>query len=88
MKNKLLDLNNHLFAELERLGDETLKGADLKLEITRARALSNVARQVVDGARLSLDAQKLAIEYKDATGEDLAGLPEMIGYTIDGDTGA
>jgi len=80
MKNKLLDLNDHLFMELERLGDEDLKGEDLKVEITRARAMSNVARQVVDGARLALDAQKLAIEYKDLTGEDLASLPEMIGY--------
>ena len=32
-KNKLTDLNNHLFAELERLGDEDLKGEELEKEI-------------------------------------------------------
>lgn len=35
MKNKPVDLNNHLFAQLERLGDEDLSGDDLKQEIER-----------------------------------------------------
>lgn len=33
MKNTLLDLNNHLFAEMERLGDEELKGDALAEEL-------------------------------------------------------
>ena len=32
MKNTLVDLNNHLFAELERLSDEDLTSEELEAE--------------------------------------------------------
>lgn len=57
MKNKLIDLNNHLFAQLERLGDEDCKGDGLIEEIGRAKAISAVANQIIGNARLALDAQ-------------------------------
>lgn len=57
MKNKLTDLNNHLFAQLERLGDEALRGDALKEEIDRSKAITSVAGQIVNNARLALDAQ-------------------------------
>jgi hypothetical protein len=63
MKNQLIDLNNHLFAQLERLGDEELTGDALNAEIKRAKAMANVGRQVIDNARLALDAHKLEREY-------------------------
>ena len=56
-QNKLSDLNNHLFASLERLGDEELSGEELLEEINRAKAINNVAEQIVSNASLVLKAQ-------------------------------
>lgn len=62
-KNKLLDLNDHLFAELERLGDEDLKGDELKEELDRAKALSDVSSKIIDNASLMLKAIHEQNEY-------------------------
>lgn len=58
MKNKLIDLNNHLFAQMERLSDESLAGDELKTEVERSRAVTGVAREIILNARLALDAAK------------------------------
>jgi hypothetical protein len=58
MKNKLTDLNNHLFAEMERLGDEELVGENLLEEIARAKSITEVASQIITNGRLVLDAHK------------------------------
>lgn len=63
MKNKLADLNNHLFAQLERLGDEELKGDALTEEINRAKAITNIAQQIVNSGNLVLSAIKTKEEY-------------------------
>ena len=56
MKNKLADLNNHLFAQLERLGEEETTGEKLAEEIDRSRAIATIAKNIIDNARLTLDA--------------------------------
>ena len=63
MKNKLADLNNHLFAQLERLGDEEIKGDALTEEISRAKAITSVAQQIVNNGNLVLNAIKTKGEY-------------------------
>jgi hypothetical protein len=58
-RNKLIDLNDHLFAQIERLTDEDLKGEDLQNEITRSKAVAALSDKVVQNARIILDAQKM-----------------------------
>ena len=50
MKNKLSDLNDHLFAQLERLSEEDLTGEKLEQEIKRGEAVAAVADQIVRSA--------------------------------------
>jgi hypothetical protein len=65
MKNKLTDLNDHLFAQLERLTDEKLSGDAIETEIRRATSVIQVADTIVLNARLQLDACKLVAEHGD-----------------------
>ena len=58
MKNTLADLNNHLFAQLERLGDEELTGEALAEEVERAKSINDVAGKIISNANLILDAEK------------------------------
>jgi hypothetical protein len=60
MKNKLSDLNNHLFEQLERLNDDDLKGEELGQEINRAHAMTNIAAQIINNASLVLKANVAA----------------------------
>ena len=46
MRTKQTDLDNILFAELERLDDESLSAEELDREIKRAKAIGNVAAQI------------------------------------------
>lgn len=64
MKSTLGDLNNHLFAQLERLSDEEIKGEALAEEIERAKAVTSIANQIISNGTLVLQAQKFHTEYK------------------------
>ncbi len=69
VRNTLLDLNDHLFAELERLGDEDLSAEELKKEVERAKAISSVAGNIIDNAGLVLKAEEFRREYALDEGE-------------------
>lgn len=62
MKNKLSDLNDHLFSQIERLGDESLKGEDLQQELDRARGITGISQQIIQNADLVLKAEKMKRE--------------------------
>jgi hypothetical protein len=55
MKNRLYDLNNHLFEQIERLNDSDLTGDKLKAEIDRGKAMCGLANSVIGNAKLALD---------------------------------
>lgn len=59
MKNKSIDLNNHLFAQLERLSDENIKGEELEEELKRADMISKVSAQIINNASLTLRAEQI-----------------------------
>lgn len=75
MKNTLGDLNNHLFAQLERLGDEALEGEKLEEEIERSKAVTSLASQIIANANLVLQAEKFKAE---TLGRSKADTPKML----------
>lgn len=78
MKNRLTDLNDYLFAQLERLADEDLSPDKIEAEIKRADAIVQVADTIVVNARLQLDACKLVAEHGTGFGKNL---PMLAGST-------
>lgn len=76
MKNTLTDLNNHLFAQLERLSDEELSPEQLEKEIIRTKAITEVAGKIIDNSSTVLEAMRL-VKGKDGIVEK-EDLPKMI----------
>lgn len=75
-RNQLSDLNDHLFAELERLGDEDLTGDALHDELDRADAISKVAENVVENAALVL---KASVAFGDTMSASRQDRPRLLG---------
>ena len=63
-RNKITDLNNHLFAQLEKLNDDDLSPEQIDQECKRAKAMSSIASQILQSSRLTLEAMKLVNEDK------------------------
>ena len=61
MKNKITDLNNLLFEQLERLIDA--EDDEIEKEINRSRAVSSIATNIVSTADLTLKATEIQLEY-------------------------
>ena len=55
MKNRMVDLRNHLFATLEALQDP-----ENPMDLERARTVADVAQVVVNSAKVEVDYFKIA----------------------------
>lgn len=67
MKNTLMDLNNYLFEEIERLQDDELTEDMLDREIRRAEAVRKTADVIIQNASLTLKAYTTAKDFGDTT---------------------
>lgn len=63
MKNRLGDLNDHLFAQLERLAEEGLDAETLERECKRAESIVALADQVTANAATQLAAARLWAQH-------------------------
>lgn len=63
MKNSLADLNNHLFAQLERLSDEELTAQQIDSEVKRGTTIVAVADQIIRNASLKIQAAKILSDH-------------------------
>ena len=75
-KNKLSDLNDHLFMALERLNEEDITPEQIEAESKRAEAIIGVANQIIGNAKITLDAMRLVSNGNLDTTE----LPETFGF--------
>lgn len=60
--NKLTDLNNMLFEQIQKIQNNDLSGESLDVEIKRAGAITSVANTIIANADLALKAQKLSAD--------------------------
>lgn len=62
-KNKLSDLNDHLFAQIERLAQEDLTTDQIDTEVKRGNAIVAVADQILRHASLQVQAAKIISDH-------------------------
>lgn len=75
MKNTLGDLNNHLFAQLEKINDDELSGDALDAEIKRTEAMAKISEQIIKTGELQFKAMQHMDEYGY---ERKKAVPEML----------
>lgn len=64
MKNKITDLNNHFFAQMERLSDEDLTAEDLKKEIKRTQSIVSLGNTIINNFKVMIDVAKISCDFE------------------------
>ena len=62
MKNKITDLNDYLYEQLDRLTNDELTGDKLTEEVKRAKAVTDTAKTIVHNSQLALSASKFLVD--------------------------
>ena len=79
MKNKMDDLRNHLFEQMERLRDADPEQGDLDREVTRSKAINDIAGKLIESAKA--ETQYLEVTCQDKGSEFLEGRPRQATLT-------
>lgn len=73
-QNTLEDLNNHLFEQLERLNDDEVFYNNEKTELSRSKAIADIAGAIINNANVVLNATK----YKTQFGVTQKEMPRLL----------
>ena len=63
MKNKLTDVNDYLFEQLEKLNDDSLTDEQIDAVIKKAETVNKIADTIVKNGELQFKAMKMASDY-------------------------
>lgn len=75
VRNKISDLTNTLFAQLETLDDRDLTAEQLNMEINRSKQMVAISGQIIQAGQLALEAEK----FKDKVGDTNAPIALLEG---------
>ena len=81
MKNTLMDLNNYLFEQIERLNDDSLSEEELDRELKKTDSIVKVSEKIIQNGDLAFRTMKHMDEY--GYGAQRA-LPKMLESKEDG----
>lgn len=84
MKNRLSDLNDHLFAQLERLSEEGMTSDQIDTEVKRGAAIVGVADQILRHASLQVQAAKIMSDHGNDPTNHLPSLGKPTPRTVEG----
>lgn len=65
-RNKLSDLKDHLFAQMERLNDETIKPEHMEQELGKAKAMEGIAKSIIEIEKTNIQAGELVFRFMEA----------------------
>jgi len=74
MRNKIKDLNNHLFAQLEKISDEDLTAEQIEKEVVRSKSIVDLSNAIVSNAKITLEAAKMLEKDHPSTASAIASI--------------